>query len=175
MWHSHNKITIYSRQGQDCCSNRVIVICDRPKIKLHFTVNKDWKKKNSPIEILKLNMAVHLMLCLGLEIGAFFIHVIISKSLLVANVSQSQWLCNLRCRWLTPWILQNCHSPKWKVQVGRFVLCWTLVSIIFPLMCGPYTLNVAVVVDLHINNSGQAVTTYTMKVCTNQGCLVAQV
>jgi len=50
------------------------------------------------------------------------------------------------------------------------------VSIIFPLMCGPYTLNVAVVVDLHINNSGQAVTTYTMKkVCTNQGCLVAQV
>jgi len=50
------------------------------------------------------------------------------------------------------------------------------VSVIFPIMCGPYTLNVAVVVDLQINNSGQAVTMHTMKkVCTDHGCLVAQV
>ena len=41
---------------------------------------------------------------------------------------------------------------------------------------GPYSMNVGVVVDLQINNSGQAVTMHAMKkVCTNQGCLVAQV
>lgn len=49
-------------------------------------------------------------------------------------------------------------------------------SIIFLLMCGPYTLNVAVIVDFLINNSNQAVTIHTMKkVCTNHGGLVAQV
>jgi len=37
-------------------------------------------------------------------------------------------------------------------------------------------MNVAVVVDLKVNNSGQAVTMHAMKkVCTNHGYLVAQV
>jgi hypothetical protein len=35
-------------------------------------------------------------------------------------------------------------------------------------------MNVAVVVDVRISNSGQAVTMHAMKkVCTNHGCLVA--
>lgn len=51
-------------------------------------------------------MAVHVMLCLDWKLQHFAIHVIISKPLIVASVSLSQWLCSLRCRSEAAWLLR---------------------------------------------------------------------